>query len=749
MKISTLSQLLLTLLLCAIHTGAQTKPIAIIPKPVSMVLGQKQLKLPTAVAVAMDKRISHEKDALLGLLQEALGSDVRLPNKASGLVSLRLSPSIDQEEGYRLVVRDKGIDISAKTSLGLRHGIQSLAQLSVGRRLFQHATITDSPRFAYRGLMLDVSRHFMPVNSIKKLLNEMGRLKLNRFHWHLVDGGGWRMQSDNYPLLTKLSAFRTERDWDKWWHARDRRFVPEGTPGSYGGYYTKKEIADVVQHATRLGITIIPEIELPGHSNELFYSYRDLLCPNASAEDATDVCIGSEATFTFFEKILDETMALFPSKYIHIGGDEAAMNYWGKCPRCQKRMKEENLRDLHELQSYMIRRIEKYLNHHGRKLIGWDEILLGGLAPDATVMSWRGEDGGISAARAGHDVIMTPNNFLYLDYYQSDAIDAPRAIGGYVPLEKVYAYNPTPKALTSAEQKHIIGVQANVWTEYIASPEHLSYMVFPRALALAEVAWSPQKDRDYTDFRRRATSWLPMLMDRGHTPYPLSGITVSDSISTSGDKLFLRLKAERSDAELRYTTNGTSPNAQSTLYTPETILSTSDSLVVTANVFFRGEKLNQTDKVFRIDRHKGLKSTVHYNSKWNAKYPANKVETLKDGHRGSPTYMDGKWQGFTEPMDVTFELDSPQLVRRISARFMAEREQWVYMPRSVEVLTSLDGLKYSSIGQLSTLTSDDNPKPVFETFDFYTNERIKFVRIIATIGRSEGHFIFCDEVVIH
>lgn len=722
----------------------------LIPLPVEASYQDQYLRLPKEITHSVVGR-SMDDGYLISLIHDIFAPLGKVStNGRDAFIQLRRNPKLAGDEAYKLNVDAKGVRIEAKTSLGLRHGLQTLRQLYTPGKGIRYANITDSPRFAYRGLMLDVSRHFFPASYIKSLLDEMARIKLNRFHWHLVDGGGWRMESKHYPLLTEKSAYRTESEWDKWWHEEDRRFTTKDDPKAYGGYYTQDEIRDVVAHATKLGITIIPEIELPGHSTELIHSYPDLICPTANYKNASDVCIGNEAVFTFFERILDETMELFPSEYIHIGGDEAAMNHWGQCPRCQKRIKEEGLKDLHKLQSYMIRRIERYLNSKGRQIIGWDEILMGGLAPNATVMSWRGEDGGIAAAKAGHDVIMTPNGNLYLDYYQSEAVDEPRAIGGYVTLEKVYSYDPTPKSLNEAERKHILGVQANLWTEYVHTPEHVSYMFFPRALALAEVAWSPLALRKFEDFRHRATAYLPGLKARGHNAYTLRGISTHQTYDAGTKTSTLRMLPERSDAVLRYSFTGSPTNKDRVLRPGEAITNQKEGRrEVFANVFMGGKKLLPTDRSYRMDLHKGLNAKVHYLCKWNKKYPANGTKTLNDGQWGSPTYLDGRWQGFTEPMDVVFELPKSEMLTTVDLRFMAEREQWVYMPKTVEVLISEDGKDYTSLGIQTPKTEDTNPRPVFENFVYKIGAKAKFVRIKATIGRSEGHFIFCDEVVIH
>ena len=731
--------------LLAPQAQAAVDSLQLIPRPASVTYGSGTLRLPRTL------RLSSGVPSLLrdGLRQQAF-SITPIKGRTQAVITTHLDPTISGLEGYRLEVNKQGINLSARDEAGLRQGTQTLLQLTAqyGQAL-PYLSITDSARMPYRGVMLDVSRHFMKRDMILRLLDEMARYKLNRFHWHLVDGGGWRFPSEKYPLLTKKAAFRTVSDWDQWWQ-KDRRFVDEGTPNSYGGYYSREDIRAVVTHAARLGITVIPEIELPGHSNEIFSAYPELSCLGSWAFENSDVCIGNEKTFTFFEDILDEVMALFPSKYIHIGGDEASMRHWSKCTKCQARMKSEGLKDDHALQSYMIRRIEKYLNSKGRKLIGWDEILMGGLAPDATVMSWRGEEGGIQAAKEGHDVILTPSNHVYLDLYQRESDHEPRANGGFIPLEKVYAYNPMPKALTPEEGKHVLGVQANLWTEYVLNEPHAEYMLFPRILALAEVAWTPQALRKYPDFLSRVNYHVPALKKRGINVYPLRRIAALSEVDTVQHLVSVRLESERPKADIRYTTDGTEPTAQSPRYSG-TPLTSRDSLTVTARLFEGKQVVEAVPTItFRTDYHKAIGKHITYNNcTWNERYPAGGTHALIDGVRGTPTYLDGRWQGFTSPMDVTIDLGAVTELKHIFAKFMQERVQWVYMPGDVEILLSEDGVNFRSVARQQTRTSEDIYQPVFETFSFPMQERARYIRLKASNNRSAGHFIFCDEIIVH
>ncbi len=737
--------------------GKEQGQISLIPQPAEMQVKQgwsKKILNEGTCSVSFDKQLSDEElSSLKTILIKGLTHDAVIPKlieqDKDASLSIVLDTLISGSDAYELVANDRGSELRARDVKGLQAGLQTLLQLIDRDGDLPQLSIKDSARFSYRGIMLDVSRHFIEKDYILKLLDEMARYKLNRFHWHLVDGGGWRLEIEGYPKLIEKACYRTQEDWVKFWGDRDRRFVTKDTPNAYGGYYTKDDVREIVAHAKSLGITVVPEIELPGHSNELYFAYPELFCispDKADFRDMTDVCIGKEATFEFFQNVLDEVIELFPSEYIHIGGDEAAMNTW-ECDDCKLRMKKEGLANKHELQSYMIKRIEAYLKSKGRKLIGWDEILMGGLPEDATVMSWRGESGGIKAANAGHDVVMTPNSHLYLDYYQTYGAKQARAIGGFVTMQKVYSYNPVPKAIAPNKAKHIMGVQANLWTEYIKDSKAVSRMLFPRILALSEVAWTPLEKRNYKNFRQRATIHVNRLRERGIDAYGLTGIDTNIEVNKEDGELSLSLEAERSPVKIHYTTDGTYPTIESPLYTAP--LKTQDSLLIKARPFGKGigEDVEALD--FRVDYHKGIGKTIIYSNPWNERYPAAGMETLLDGIRATPTYLDGKWQGFTQDLDVTINLGSVQELHHIFAQFMQEREQWVYMPKSVKVWISKDGQTYDYLGEKLATTDENNPRPCFEDFDFYTNKEARYVRLLAEIGRSAGHFIFTDEIIIH
>ena len=426
-------------------------------------------------------------------------------------------------ESYTLSVTPQQILIRATSGAGLFYGLQTLLQLAqpsgAGSYSIASVEIEDTPRFAYRGLMLDVSRHFSTKEFIKKQIDALAYYKINRLHLHLTDAAGWRLEIKKYPLLTEFAAWRTDPTWKQWWNG-GRKYVRFDAPGAYGGYYTQDDIREILEYARQHYITVIPEIEMPSHSEEVLAAYPQLSCSGEPYKNS-DFCVGNEETFMFLENVLTEVMELFPSEYIHIGGDEAGKSAWKTCPKCQKRMKDEHLANVDELQSYLIHRIEKLLNNHGRHLLGWDEILQGGIAPNATVMSWRGEEGGIAAVTSGHRAIMTPGAYCYLDSYQDAPYSQPEAIGGYLPLKKVYSYNPVPASLTAEQAKLVYGVQGNLWVEYIPTPEHVEYMIYPRILALAETAWSAPERKSWPDFHTRALSAVADLQAKGYHPFDL------------------------------------------------------------------------------------------------------------------------------------------------------------------------------------------------------------------------------------
>lgn len=515
------------------------EPSGIIPKPVKMVAKEGHFEIADRTKIiweAGNAEAGRIAKLFADRLKTASGIELKVEsgNEAEkNSIFFAISPSdrIVNPEGYELTADRRMVIIQAREAAGLFYGMQTLLQLlppeivswepvENKKWIVPAIEIEDEPRFAWRGLHLDVGRHMMPLEFIKKYIDYMAMHKLNTFHWHLTEDQGWRIEIKQYPKLTETGAWRKETLVG---HMRKKPWSFDGQ--QHGGYYTQEEAREIVEYARERFITVVPEIDMPGHSSAAIASYPELGSSEKPIETLTHWGVNpniynvEESTFTFLENVLSEVMDVFPSEYVHIGGDEAKKDQWKASAKIQAKIRELGLKDEHELQSYFIKRIEKFVNSRGRKIIGWDEILEGGLAPNATVMSWRGEDGGIAAAKSGHAVVMTPNDYLYFDHYQGDPATEPLAIGGSTTVEEVYSYDPVPASLSAEEGKYILGVQANVWTEYIKTPEQVEYMAFPRVSALSEIAWSQKEKKDWEDFRKR----LPAQLKR----YDILGIKYS------------------------------------------------------------------------------------------------------------------------------------------------------------------------------------------------------------------------------
>ena len=493
-------------------------------------------------------------------------------------------------EGYELQTSESFVKATG-TPHGLFYAVQTLFQL-LPEEIYSNSMksniswsipslkISDKPRFRWRGMHLDVGRHLFPVSFIKKYIDYLALHKLNIFHWHLTEDQGWRIEIKRYPRLTDIGSKRKGTTLAR----LNKPDVLDGVP--YGGYYTQEDIKEIVEYAQEKYITVIPEIELPGHSRAALASYPELSCTGGPFEVRTNwgidkdiYCAGNDHVFEFLENVLSEVISLFPSEYIHIGGDEAPKDRWHSCVKCQRRIKNEGLKDEYELQSYFIKRVEKFLNSNGRKIMGWDEILEGGLAPNAAVMSWRGISGGIEAARQKHNVVMSPSSHCYFNNYQLTPENEPRAIGGLLPLEKVYSYEPVPAELNIDETKYVIGVQANVWTEYITTPEKVEYMVLPRMCAIAEIAWSEKEKREISNFLYRMDSHYKRLDIIGIN-YCWPKLDSYNSTNVFMDRQKIELKSLRSDTEIRYTLDGSEPNKKSKLFLESFSVSESTKLKV-------------------------------------------------------------------------------------------------------------------------------------------------------------------------
>jgi len=651
----------------------------------------------------------------------------------------------EDSSAYRLEIKTGVIRISSSGYTGALYAMQSITQLvltSTQTNGIPCATIADKPRFGYRGLMMDVSRHFYPPSFVHKMIDLIALYKLNTLHLHLTDAAGWRMEIKKYPELTNQAAWRSALQWKPWWNG-DRAYARAGEPKAYGGFYTQDDARELVAYAATRGITIIPEIEMPGHSEEVIAAFPHLGCVGAK-QGQGEFCIGNDSTFVFMQDVLTEIMSIFPSPYIHIGGDEAGKKNWKACSRCQQRIKDNKLKDELELQSYAIRRMERFVSSKGRILLGWDEILEGGLAPGATVMSWRGEKGGIDAANMGHDVIMTPGETCYFDKYQQDPTLEPEAIGGFLPLQKVYDYESIPAELPADKHRFVKGAQANVWSEYIPTMEHFEYMVFPRIIALSEVTWSPKSAKEWTNFQARLSSHYRILQQKNvNYCRPSDRVEISPVINLATRQTTITLSTEQYNPEIRYTTDGSLPSNTSNRYAgPFTLTGT--TLLKTA--VFRNGKMTQQPDTLDLRLHKALGKTVTYAKKWSGSYPAQKEQTLVNGYTGSLTYQDKQWQGFLTDLDVTIDLGTSQPLQSVSCRFMQVIGPGVYMPNYIEVYTSTDGQTFTPAGRNNNDVSPLYDRLTFKTFSVrLKNTTARYVRFFA---KSQRGFMFADEVIV-
>ena len=672
------------------------------------------------------------------------------------MLFLLITPKTTQlpsPESYTLSVTSQRIEIRATSGAGLFYGMQTLLQLmqpaSTGSYSVPSVEIEDTPRFAYRGLMLDVSRHFSTKEFIKKQIDALAYYKINRLHLHLTDAAGWRLEIKKYPLLTDFAAWRTDPTWKKWWNG-GRKYLRYDEPGASGGYYTQDDIREILEYARQHYITVIPEIEMPSHSEEVLAAYPQLSCSGEPYKNS-DFCVGNEETFTFLENVLTEVMELFPSEYIHVGGDEAGKSAWKTCPKCQKRMKDEHLANVDELQSYLIHRIEKFLNNHGRHLLGWDEILQGGIAPNATVMSWRGTEGGIAAARMGHYAIMTPESHCYLDHYQDDPETQPLAFGACIPIGQTYSYDPAPDSLGSDICKYILGVQGNVWAEYLPTYEHAEYMIYPRIIALAEVGWTPMENKHPESFKRRINNEIRYIRTKGYNPFTLSEqVQTSQTVDYAKKKIMLSLTSEKHPIDIRYTTDGSEPTVSSKLYKKP--FAVKDSILLTARLF-DGEKPIGKSLHLRTDYHKGIGKKITYAPggryyQHKEVYKGGGDAGLLDGLRGGKSYMDGRWQGFCpNDLDAIIDLGEVTAIHRVMANFMQIRTPQVFLPAKVEVWASVDGKNFTLLGSDICSEEEAGKDVIFRDFGWIgTPTEARYVRFHAIQGKKQ--FLFTDEIVI-
>ncbi len=753
---------------------SQTSEVVLIPKPQQMEVHKGTFSFDKNTGLFFESEFEIAGNFLQEFLQAGVG--FQLPKKSKNKAQIIIEKDANQPaEGYSLNISKSKIVIKASDASGAFYAIQTIRQLlppsletpqnpastgsaqrELGNKTFlvPKLTITDFPKFRYRGMHLDVARHFFDKEFVKKYIASMAMLKMNYFHWHLTEDQGWRIEIQQYPKLTSIGAFREET---RIGHYEDK---PERYDGKrYGGFYTQEDIKEVVAFAAEHNVIIIPEIEMPGHAQAAISSYPELGCTGEQIPVATtwgvfeDIYCPKEETFTFLENVLSEVIALFPGEYIHIGGDEAPKLRWKNCEHCQKLIKDLDLKDEDGLQSYFIHRIEEFVNSKGKKMIGWDEILEGGLAPNATVMSWRGMQGGIDAAKQKHDVIMTPVSHAYLDYYQSENLDEPTAIGGFLPLKQVYSLNPIPHELTEEEGKYILGAQANVWTEYIPTTEQVEYMVFPRILAMSEVVWSgPSKnfDKDYPDFFSRVEVFMKRLdaLDINYANYLYE---VEGDILKKDGKVYYELTTPTKGKQIKYSTNNSKPE----VYLKPILIEKNTK--ISANVFKDGEKLGR-DFSEEINYHKGIEGTISINVEPNPAYAAGGKEALINGISGSEKrYGDKEWLGFWgDDLAITIDLGKDTEIKSLSTRFFNSPGVWVYSPQ--ELTVSCEDSKGEKVSFFKEIKTEDN-NLINIKFDLNTihNLKTRYIKLsIPSYGmipdglQGAGHnaWTFIDEIVI-
>ncbi len=651
------------------------------------------------------------------------------------------------DEGYSLKVGRQEVLLRAARPAGLFYGVQTLRQLFLGQAAVnRHSSlsrslpcleIVDRPRYSWRGFMLDCCRHFFPKEFIKKCLDEMALFKLNRFHWHLTDDQAWRIEIKKYPELTK----KTGND-----------------------FYSQEDVREIVAYAAERFITVVPEIEMPGHATAALSVYPELSCTGGPFAGMPqwgvfeDVfCAGNEETFVFLGRVLEEVATLFPGPWVHAGGDECPKSRWRECPKCQARMTTEGFADPMELQSWSVRRMERRLNSLGKRLIGWDEILEGGLAPEAAVMSWRGMEGGVAAARQGHDVVMAPTTHVYLDYYQGDPRFEPPAIGGFLPLSGVYAFEPTPPGLSAAEAAHILGGQANLWTEYIATPGHASYMMWPRLCALAEAVWSPASGRDWDSFLARLARLRPWMESSG---LRVAGTMWRPVIRVEARPQTGTWQVEMTSgipgAVIRFTSDGSDPGPRSHPYHGP--FASMSGGVVRAALFAGRQQLGPVAE-FQLARHMATFAAVKIKASGQLRPVAGGEGLLVDGISGSLLHKDGCWLGVEGgDLKVVVDLGSVHEISRVAARFLEHPAAWIFLPRMVEVAVSPDGRDWTGStvfdwpfsGDLAALGSRDADARFLPL-------RARFILLtVRGIGACPpGHsgaggkaWLFIDEVVV-
>lgn len=758
-------------LLASCQSEKQTADYQIVPLPHEIVTAQgNPFVLKSGVKILYPEgndKMQRNAQFLADYLKTATGKDfaIEAGTEGANAIVLALGGENENAEAYQLKVTADGVTITGTTEAGVFYGIQSLRKslpIAVGAEVSLPAVeINDAPRFSYRGAHFDTSRHFFTVDEVKEYIDMMVLHNMNRFHWHITEDQGWRLEIKKYPKLTEIGSKRAETV------IGHNSGEYDGKP--YGGFYTQDEAREIVAYAAERYVTVIPEIDLPGHMQAALAAYPELGCTGGPYEVwkiwgvSEDVlCAGNDQVLKFLEDVYAELIDIFPSEYIHVGGDECPKVRWAQCPKCQARIKALGLKsdDKHtkeeRLQSFVINHIEKFLNEHGRQIIGWDEILEGGLAPNATVMSWRGEAGGIEAAKQHHNVIMTPNTYLYFDYYQSKDTDTePMAIGGYLPLERVYSYEPMPTSLTPEEQKYITGVQANLWTEYIPTFSQAQYMVLPRWAALSEVQWSAPEDKNYDDFVSRLSRLIHWYDAEGYN-YAKHVFDVKADFTPNTEEGTMDITLSTLDnAPIHYTLDGTEPTVASPVY--EGVLKIKENAVFSAKAIRPSGESKLLTETFTFS--KASMKPIVANQPVNKQYEFNGVSTLVDGLRGNRNYKTGRWIAFYKnDMDVTIDLQQATEISSVSLSTCVEKGDWVFDARGLSVAISEDGENFKEVA------SEDYPAMAEADKNGVIDHKLSFdavsaryVKVVALSeheipawhgGKGNPAFLFVDEITI-
>ncbi len=750
--------ILLAIFLTAIGFG-QTN-VSLIPMPQNITYQSGSFVLHPMTIIQTNDVTSFEALFLKESIKNQTGLDLKIVKEVPNNVAIihlvfdvQGPDASDFKENYKLEVTAKSITVKAEYNQGIFYGIQTLLQLIP----FEHKSdikvpclqIVDSPKFKWRGMHLDVGRHFFPTAFIKKYIDYLALYKLNTFHWHLTEDQGWRIEIKKYPKLTQVGAWR---EGSMVGHYNEQKFDTI----HYGGFYTQNDIKEVVAYATERHITIVPEIEMPGHSLAALAAYPELSCTGGPFKVGTkwgvfdDVYCPKEETFTFLENVLTEVMALFPSEYIHIGGDECPKTRWKNCTHCQKIIQEKGLKDEHELQSYFIQRIEKFVNSKGRKIIGWDEILEGGLAPNAAVMSWRGTEGGIAAAKEKHFVVMTPGSHCYFDHYQGEPKNEPIAIGGYTNVEKVYAFNPVPKELTPEEAAFILGAQANVWTEYMNTPEHVEYMIMPRMAALSEVLWGTSDTANYKNFEQRLIQHFSIYDHKGIN-YSRALFEVTSKVHPAENGVAFELQSVHPNG-IKFTTDGSEPDAASTSYEKPIIINANQT--IKAAYFENGKAKSATiEQPFTISKSSGKKIELLHQPHEN--YGSGGGFTLVDGMKGNTSKFGRDWLGFWgKDLNATIDLGVTVSVSKVEISTLSAPASWIYYPKNITLWVSNDGKNFE---QVSVISTEEIEKANGKLTIIFETKSIKWIKVIAqnngiisdgNPGAGSNSWLFVDEIIV-